>query len=204
VRTPDNAGLISTTPTGSLWVRLASSELSPHTYGFIALWWNPILSGLGVLLGGCAGLLAVWLMYLVMSAGAGVILGPPYREQERLRGAIHYGFAHGAPIYGACWLILLGPAREWMAASGWRFVPPGAVVSALAVVVAGIAAVLWWFWLVRLAMTLPADARMRVAVYYAVAVPIATAAIVAAWWRGMSEFERISGSLLDLGWTVSS
>ena len=201
IRTPDNAALITTAPGGKAWLQVASSEVSPVTYGLIALWWNPVQAGIALVVTVITGLLLAYVFLLVLNIGAGPVLSDPYRGQERLGGAIHYCTAFAGPVYYAGWIMLLVPLGDMLAAGGWRIVPPSLAISAAAAVVAGIAALMWWFWLIRLAMTLPAGARARVAAYYAVVAPLLGVGLLVGWWLGMESLFELFRSLFELGWS---
>lgn len=198
VRTPDNMLHLVTAPEGSFWVRVTSSDDSPITTGLIALWWNPVQSAVGLAAGLLGGVLAAYALLVVMNFGAGVVLGHPYRSQERLRGAIHYFTAFAKPICVAAWILLLVPACQALAAAGWRWVPPSEAIFAAAALVASVAGLFWWFWLIRLAMTLPPNVRVRVATYYAMAAPLLAAALLIGWWEGTGRIAAWAASSMGL------
>ena len=67
----------------------------------------------------------------------------------------------------------------------WRLYPPERIFMVPAAVVAGLATVGWWFWLVRLGATAPTSTRARVLSFLAIGVPLIVAGAAVAWWVGL-------------------
>ena len=57
----------------------------------------------------------------------------------------------------------------------------------MAAIVFGLAAVMWWLWLIRLGATAPPDSRSRLQAVFAVFAPILTIGVGMAWWYGLAK-----------------
>ena len=200
IRTVDNATFLITEPAGRAWLIVAEAELSPRSLGLAALWWNPVRGFLSLIAGLVSGFALACLVMLVLRAGAMVALSPGARAEGRLGSAIHYSTAWARPIYYTAWVLLLAPFWDILKLLGWPLTPPALSMYVTAAVVAGSAALLWWFWLIRLATTLPQDLRLRVIVHYAFVAPVLIAALVVGWRIGLDHLYDYVWPKLNLTW----
>lgn len=152
---------------------------------YVELWWNPIQTVTGMVVALLAGLLVGWLILIVVRAGVTRAHRPPYRDEQRMTAALHYGTAWCLPLLVAGVVVGLRPIAFIGGVRRWAWCPPddGFVLSAA--VVAGFAVIMWWFWLVRLGATAPARTRRAVVIFLAVGVPLIVIAVAAGWWYGL-------------------
>jgi hypothetical protein len=176
-------------PRGAGWLLVASAPrpLPPNQPAEIPvdLWWNPLqallLFGLSV---GAVCVLAS-LVLGAMRAGLTAAHHRSVRDERRMTAALHYGAAWALPVVVAALLLGLRPLSYLGAMARWSWHPPeiGFVLSAA--VVAALAGILWWFWMVRLGATAPPPMRARVVAAAAIGGPLLVGVAGAAWWWGL-------------------
>lgn len=201
VRTPENLSIVQTTPQGRGWLRVAAAKVSPTETGVIAVWWNPLQSVVGLAMGLLAATLLVWILLLTLQVGAAKserLMGE--RDSQRLRGAMHYGTAWTQGLLCAGGITLLLPACDVLAT--WRvgLAPPRAWVFVAATATAGAAVLAWWFWLVRLAITVRVSGRGRLTGYYGAVVPLIAAVLAVGWHEGLERLNAFAWPLFKLSW----
>ena len=76
----------------------------------------------------------------------------------------------------------------------WSWYPPERGFVMTAGVLVGFAAIMWWFWLIRLGGTAPPKTRGRLTAFFSLAPPVIVAAAAAGWWFGL---DRLYGPLFE-------
>lgn len=181
------AGL--TKPVGVGWFHVASAPrpLSPRgpRADCIDLWWNPLQTGTVIIVTVVLGFLAGWLALGLIRAGVTRAHQPPYRSEQRMTAALHYGTAWGVLLFVAAVVMGLRPISFVGALAQWPWYPPdnGFVLSAA--VIAAFGTAMGWFWLIRLGTTAPAKTRRAVVGFFVFGPPLVLIAAAAGWWFGM-------------------
>ena len=132
-----------------------------------------------------AALLLLWLLPVLMRAGITLAHHARYRRGQRLTAALLYSTAWGLPLLFSAILLALRPVGRIGAIERWSWYPSEYGFELAAGLIAALDVAFWWFWLVRLGATTPADTRGRVCAFFAVGAPLITAAASAAWWFGL-------------------
>lgn len=180
----------SLTPGGSGWVHLAAMP-PPARIGLppeikVDLWWNPTQSALVFAI----GIVTAWLMSVLalgfIRSGMTSALETKYRSEQRMTAALGYSTAWAIPLAIAALLASLLPISYAGEVNRWAWYPPRDAIVLSAAVIAGFAAAMWWFWLLRLGFTAPPSSRSRVSFFFAVGVPLIVVGVGAAWWFGLS------------------
>lgn len=194
---PESTG--PTQPVGVGWLQVAEApRLLPANHppqSHVDLWWNPIQTVTAMVVALILGFLVGWLVMIVVRAGVTRAHRPPYRNEQRMTAALHYGTAWCLPLLVAAVVVGLKPMAFMGRIRQWVWCPPadGFVLSAAAV--AGFGVIMWWFWLVRLGGTAPARTRRTVVTFLTIGVPLIVTAVAAGWWYGLS---RVYEPLLAL------
>lgn len=200
VRTAENASLLAAEPAGRSWLPVAVADTAAHRLGCVAVWWNPGRSAVALIAACVTGLVVAYGAIVVLNIGAWRVIGRPHRDQQRLRAAIHYSTAWGQPLVYASFLLVATPLVRVLGIWGVPFVPSTTWVDGAAALLAGLAALMWWFWLVRLAYALPADARARTMVYYTAVAPVLVGGLLYGALTALDSLFEFSWPLLDLKW----
>jgi len=151
--------------------------------GYVDLWWNIAHTVTALAIGMVAGLVLVNAGLLLLRLGTGWAHAPSYRDDRRMTAAIDYSTGWCVPVVAGGILAALRPIEFASKVSAWPWVPPAYAFYVPAAVLAGIGAVMWWFLLVRLAVSAPAATRARVVTFLALGPPVLVAAGAAAWLR---------------------
>jgi hypothetical protein len=162
------------------------------------LWWNPTQTGISFITGSAVGLLLLALSLFLIRAGMTVAHAAGYRGEQRMTAALHYSTAWMIPALIAGTLIILRPITLAGVLREWRFTPTDSAIRLTSGVIASIAGVLWWFWLIRMGFTAPPDSRNRVAAFFAIGVPLIIAIVGAAWWFGLTYLHQTLFKALQL------
>lgn len=200
LRTADNETLLVTTPGGRAWLLVTEAPASATNLGLVALWCNPARGGIVLLIAFATGTLFATLAMAVLHLGSEATLGHAHRGADRLRGAIHYSTAWTQPILYAALIILALPLRDILGIIEPRIAPPRTAMTATAAVMAGSSCLMWWFWLIRMSLSLPIGPRNRAAVFHAVGAPVIIAGLVVAWMAGLQRLFDFLWPLLKLTW----
>jgi hypothetical protein len=128
-----------------------------------------------------------WLVMLLLREGVMGAHKPPYRADQRMTAAIHYGAAWGVLIFFGAIAIALRPLALAGTIARWPWCPPERVFVLAAAVLGGFGVIMWWFWLIRLGATAPARTRGRVIAFFALGAPLIVVLAVAAWWYGLDQ-----------------
>ena len=97
-----------------------------------------------------------------------------------------------AALIGLWPLSLLGEAGRW----GWA--PSEILLFVVAGGIAGVAAMLGWFWLIRLSAAAPADTRGRVFAAFLLIIPAMVAGVTLGWWFGLNRLLAIVFDRLNM------
>lgn len=176
-------------PLGQGWLHVAAT---PNPYRVtqpssvpVDLWWNPAQAVVAGVCGFLAALLLLWLVHVLMRTGVTHAHHARYRRGQRLTAALLYGTACGLPLLFSAILVALRPIGRIGAIERWSWYPSEYGFEFAAGLIAALDIAFWWFWLIRLGATAPADTRGRVCAFFAVGAPLITAAASAAWWFGL-------------------
>ncbi len=200
-RTVDNAGLIRTAPAGRGWILLADAKQSDLAYGLIGVGWNPTWAGVTLAIGFPLGWMLAYMILGLMNVAPALLVPGERRKEQRLRGAVHYGSAFAQLILLAAWVAFLSPLADVLVARGWMWIPQSSRWLVVAVVIAAAAGLMWWFWLIRAALTLPAEMGRGVCIYYVMGFPWLLAATIMGWWFGMDRLLTILASVFRFNWS---
>lgn len=180
----------SVTPTGTGWVHLAAAPKSSRVGAppeiKVDLWWNPTQSALVFAIGAVTSWLIAVLILALIRSGLTAAHEVKYRSEQRMTAALSYSTAWAIPLVIAAFLASLLPISSAGKMAQWAWYPPRDAIVLSAAVVAGFAAAMWWFWLLRLGFTAPPSSRGRVSFFFAVGVPIIVVGVGAAWWFGLA------------------
>ncbi len=193
VRTADNALILQTQPMGRGWMEIARADVSPVTLGPLGLWWQPMQSGLALIV----GMVSAWLMGLM---AMGVLHGGSIGRNGRMEAAVDYGLAWTRAIGYAGLATIVLPVADLMLVWGIGFFPGRRVWIGGLSVVSGVSVLLYWFWLVRSAGAVPRAGRGFMLGYYAVAAPLLVGGLVMAWWIGLDRLCAYSWQMLEMSW----
>ena len=176
------AGGQSPEPVGRGWVTLATVPtgtvyLAHNPSRVIAWWWSPAQASIGAACALIWGFVICMFLLGVLRRGVERTLLPQYRGQHRLSAALCYSAAWAMPLVPAGLILALLPLCRLAAVGEWLVQPPPTFVYVPAAVVAGLAAVMLWFGLIRLALTVPVRARTRVVLFCGLGMALITAAL---------------------------
>ena len=163
------------------------------------MWWNPPQA----LIGAVIALLGAWLIgrLLLWSLRGGVerSLRRRHRGQERLSAALDYSLAWTVPLIPAGLVLVLRPLLRMSVVGGWSFQLEPVFIYLPAAVLGAMGILLWWFGLIRLALTAPVRSRGRVllAVLWA---PLAAGGLPAAAVFGLLHLRNFLLPVLRLQW----
>ena len=188
----------SVRPAGRGWFHVASVPRPlPYDHALenaTDLWWNPAQAVIAAV----AGLLsALFLMLVVVSllrGGAEFVHRKAFRGEQRMAAAVLYSSAWCVPAIIGALIASLRPVSFVGGMARWPWYPPQRGFVITAGVLAGFAAIMWWFWLIRLGGTAPPTTRGRVTAFLTLAPPVIVAAAAAAWWFGL---DRLYGPLFE-------
>lgn len=185
----------SLTPMGRGWLHIAAAPDAVRTMVSpdvpVDLWWNPAQTIIGGVFAGLFALLLMWLIMLVVRAGVTQAHAPMYHTERRMTAAIHYGTAWTVPAIAGGLLFLLMPLHHIGAIERWNWYPSVQWIWVFAGILGGCGLMMWWFWLVRLGLTAPAEPRGRVVAVLVGGSSLAVVAAAALWWFGTELFCRV-------------
>lgn len=179
----------STKPLGRGWLHVAAAPrpLPPGQAPQIPvdLWWNPAQAMIASVIAGLAVLLLMWLLILLIRTGVALAHTEAYRGEQRMSAAFLYSTAWWIPALVGIVICLLRPlAFVGQLSRGWWY-PTDRGITLIAGAFVGLAATLWWFWLIRLGATAPARTRSRVMAFCTLGIPLLLAGVSLAWWVGL-------------------
>lgn len=179
----------SVRPLGKGWLHVAAMPVPFRTTSPPAtpvdLWWNAPQAIVATVAGFVSGIILLWMLFLMIRMGIKISHARPYRNEERMTAALHYSAAWAVPLMLSGLVLFLRPFSRLGPILQWSWYPSKSVVEFLAGFLATISLVLWWFWLLRLGSTAPADTRGRVSWFVGLGVPVLVGAAFAGWWLGM-------------------
>ena len=184
----------STNPLGRGWLHVAAAPrpLPPGQAPQIPvdLWWNPAQTMIASVIAGIAVLLLMWLLIHLIRAGVALAHSVAYRGEQRMSAAFLYSTAWWIPALVGITICLLRPLAfvGQLSRGGWY--PTDRGLSLIAGAFVGLAATLWWFWLIRLGATAPARTRNRVMAFFTLGVPLLLAGVSLAWWVGLEKLHE--------------
>lgn len=181
-------------PLGRGWLHAAAAPrpLPPGQAPQIPvdLWWNPAQTMIASVLFGLTALLLVWLVLLCVRTGITLAHTEALRGDQRMSAALLYGTAWWIPALAGIVVCLLRPVALAGQINSWPWYPTTRGISLIAGAIAGLAAILWWFWLIRLAATAPARTRSRVMAFCIFGIPLLLGGVSLAWWVGLEIFQE--------------
>jgi hypothetical protein len=188
VRRPLVEGGLPVRPGGRGWLRvLGGKAVSPDAIGIeMQVWWNPAQSIMAGVAGLLVALLTGWLLVLIARGLIEVAHRRRYRGERRMSAAISYGTAWIIPLLPCAAILALYPLALLGDAGRWAIAPSTSGLMAASGLFAGLAAMMAWFWLIRLGATAPADTRGRLIAVALLAAPAVLAAGAVGWWIGLN------------------
>jgi len=186
-------------PTGRGWFQIAEvpgemlSRLALEAD--VALWWNPAQSLIVLVTAFGVGLLLVSLSMAIVRAGLVSALRPEDRDAERITAAIHYGTAWAPIIAVGLFVGVFAPIARIGDVAHWSWYPSRQFFEFSSAVLVAFGAVLWWFWMLRLAYASAPAVRVRVTAFSAMGLPLIAGGATSAWWFGL---DRCYGPLFEL------
>lgn len=188
IRRPlDESGTITTDPVGRGWLHVASGRTASGGMGLgVQVWWNPAQSIVAGVAGFIGGLIGGWIAVLAVRGIVELAHRAKYRGEQRMSAALGYATAWLVAALPA--LVILGFWPLSMVGSTGRltWTPSLTMLLVLAGAVAGLAAVLGWFWTIRLGASAPADTRARVLAAFLVVIPAMLLAVSIGSWIGVN------------------
>ena len=179
----------STQPAGNGWIHVAAAPrplpVDQAVEIHVDLWWNPVQAGVATVTAWSVGLLALWLILSLTRWGAEQSHRGPFRGEQRMTAAFHYATAWHLPMVVGAMLVALRPIAYIGTMARWPWCPPDRVFVLSGAVFAGAGVIGWWFWLVRLGASAPAQTRGRILAFFAAGTPLAVAAGGVVWWWGL-------------------
>lgn len=158
------------------------------------LWWNPAHTIIVTAISFASAWLLLSLVTWLVRVGVNRAHKPPYRHEWRMTAATDYSLAWCVPLLAASLVASLRLFSTLGVAAGWSWYPSTKGLDRLAGVVAWVAVILWWFWLIRLASTAPGRTRSRVVAFFTVGVPMIAGAAAVGWWFAL---DRLYGALFE-------
>ncbi|MEK6800227.1 MAG: hypothetical protein AABZ12_14805 [Planctomycetota bacterium] len=203
VRGASGGELPAVRPHGQGWFRVYrggdSSLADSAKHQRIELWWNPAQA----IVAGAAGLVGAIIACGVARAliGAGVEQSHrrPFRGEQRMTAALSYSTAWALFAIAGIFVLYLQRAAWIKEAVGGGTVRPEAVFLVLGGTLVGFAAAMWWFFLLRLGATAPAETRGRVTAFATLGAPMLVVAAAATWWFGTEAFNAWMIRAMRLG-----
>lgn len=184
----------STKPLGRGWLHVAAAPrpLPPSQDPQIPvdLWWNPAQTMIASVIAGLTALLLMWLLIFFIRTGVALAHVAVYRGEQRMSAAFLYSTAWLVPALVGIVLCLLRPLAFVGQMSKWKWYPTNQGISLIAGALVGLAATMWWFWLIRLGATAPARTRNRVMAFCTLGIPPMLAGLSLAWRFGLDTFHE--------------
>ena len=147
---------------------------------------------------GLAALLLMRLLVLLIRIGIAMAHTAAYRGEQRMTAALLYSTAWWIPALAGIIICLLRPLAFVGEMSKGGCYPTNRGLSLIAGALVGLAATLWWFWLIRLGATAPVRTRGRVMAFCTLGSPLLLAGASLAWWIGLEPFTEFLFVRLDL------
>ena len=184
----------SINPMGRGWLHVAAAPrpLPPGQAPQIPvdLWWNPAQAMIASVIAGLAVLLLMWLLILLIRTGVALAHTAAYRGEQRMSAAFLYSTAWWVPALVGIVICFLRPlAFVGQLRRGWWY-PTDRGLTLIAGAFVGLAATLWWFWLIRLGATAPARTRSRVMAFCTLGIPPMLAGVSLMWWVGLDKLHE--------------
>jgi hypothetical protein len=95
---------------------------------------------------------------------------------------------------------ILRPVAHLAAVKEWKALRSPSLFDAPAVIIAVVCALLWWFWLIRLANTVPHESRRPVSRCFMLWTPMITVVVLGGVAFGLYTFATRLGSSAGLAW----
>ncbi len=179
----------SVTPFGRGWLHIAAT---PNPYRAtqplgvaVDLWWNPPQAVIAGVAGFVAALVVIVVLHAMVRFGVSLAHRSQYRHEQRMTAALLYSTAWVLPLLLSAILLTLRPLGRIGAIRHWSWCPSQGGFDVAAGLVTALGVAFWWFWLIRLGATAPADSRGRVGTFFGLGTPLIVVAGAAAWWFGL-------------------
>lgn len=157
-----------------------------HTVG--DLWWNPAQAIVTAAAAFATAWLSMTLVRLLIRKGAADLHRAPHRTEQRMTAAIDYSTAFALPIVLGSLVLTFRVLSVVGSAGRWAMYPPAGSLELIAGIVAGLGAVFWWFWLLRLGAAAPERSRWTVMTFLGAAAPLVIAGVAISWWFALEAF----------------
>ncbi len=169
---------------GPGWVKVVSRPGdAPLRRGVLTpavVWWSLPQAAIGVTATFVIACLGGWLLLGLVGRGTARALADRLEEQDRYAAAVRYSSAWVLWLLAAGMVSLLVALSRVKAVTEWSFAPSRVGVYSAVTVIASVGTLAWWFWLIRSAGTGAGTPRNRVAVYFAVWMPLTVVAVTVA------------------------
>lgn len=188
---------------GAGWFRLLRGQAEFDPTAGVAmvkeLWWNPAQAIIATACGIAIGWVLLNLLVALMRKGVTWSHRSDHRHEQRMTAAINYSTAWFLPVLAATFLIALRPVGYGGVVAKWTWSPPDSGIFLVAGVIAGFAAAMWWFWLVRLGAGASPSARRGVTAFFALGVPVLVVMCLSGWWYAVGYVSEAAQRALKLG-----
>ena len=187
-------------PQGKGWLEVLSGRLTSRDgIGVeVDLWWNPAQAIIAGAVGLLAALLAGWILLRLARVVIDLAHRSKYRGERRMSAALLYSTAWIVPALPAAVILALWPLAILGAAGRWSWSPSEVAIIAVAGVTAGLAAMMWWFWTIRLGATAPPDTRGRLSTTFVLILPALLIASAVGFWLGLNRLLSIIFDKLNM------
>lgn len=166
----------------------------------VAAWWSvPIAAITAGITFVAAGLVNLLLLVFVAAGSARALRGQQLGN-KRLKCAIHYSTAWILPMLVALLPAVLRPLAHLSAVNEWNAFRSQTAFDAPAVLITVVCVLLWWFWLIRLANTVPVESRRFAVRYFMIWTPMLAVVVLGSLAVGIYVLSTRLGSAEGLAW----
>lgn len=194
-----------TAPAGKGWWRLAESPAAENPASLnrvtpVAAWWSVPIAALAAAITFVVSGLVNWLLLAIIAGASAGALRGRLQGTQRLKCAIHYSTAWIVPMLIAVLPAMLRPLAHLAGVNGWRTLQSQSIFDAPAIIIAAVCVLLWWFWLIRLASTIPEESRQSAARFFILWTPMLAVLVLGCLALGLYMLAERLGSIPGLAW----